>query len=258
MSDDTINRTEKTVELKFDIGEEITNRLFLQVAHSVVCSSADVSDKFKTELLGRLCYCGFVIDSVKISDDKLRVSAHKEKEPVNNGSEIKYGNIIRLKRVGFKAKLITVYKFRTMYPYAEYLQEYIYLTNRLQPGGKFANDFRITPKGRILRKYSLDELPMLWNWIKGDIKFVGVRPLSQQYFSLYNAELQNLRTQFKPGLFPPYYADMPENIEQIQQSEMKYLSLCKTKGIVKTDFSYFWRIFINLLRGKQYKIDENR
>lgn len=246
---------DKIKTFDFKIGDKIKNSLFLDSCDSVICHSSDLSDKFKTELLGRLCYCGFTIDKV-LSDSMLTVYAHCDKEPVNNGKEIKYGNIIKLKRVGLDAKIITVYKFRTMYPYSEYLQEYIYQTNHLQVGGKFANDYRITTHGFWLRKHGLDELPMLWNWIKGDIKLVGVRPLSRQYFNLYSPELQELRTQFKPGLFPPYYADMPGNLDQIQQSELKYLTRCKNDGIFFTDFSYFWRIIINLISGKQHKTNE--
>lgn len=137
-----------------------------------------------------------------------------------------------------------------MHPYSEFLQEYIYEKNRLQEGGKFNHDIRITTLGRLFRRFWLDELPMFLNFFKGDMKFVGVRPISKQYFNLYNKELQEKRTNFKPGLFPPFYADMPKTLEEIQKSEMKYLCMCEQKGELLTDIIYLYKIIINILFKK--------
>ena len=146
--------------------------------------------------------------------------------------------------------MIQVYKMRTMHPYAEFLQGYIYEKNNLQEGGKFANDIRISTMGHFMRKYWLDELPMFINLLKGEMKLVGVRPLSQQYFNLYSKELQELRVQFLPGLLPPFYADMPKTLDDVQESEMKYLKACQQNGVFKTDMHYLWRIFYNILFKK--------
>jgi len=88
---------------------------------------------------------------------------------------------------------------------------------------------------------------MLINLLKGDMKIVGVRPLSAHFFSLYSKELQDKRTQFKPGLLPPFYADMPKTLEEIQNSEMCYLNACEQKGVFRTDWVYFWRIIYNII-----------
>ena len=85
-----------------------------------------------------------------------------------------------------------------MYPYSEFLQDYIYQKCNLQEGGKFNHDIRVNTIGRIMRKFWIDELPMIINLIKGDMKLVGVRPLSNQYFNLYCDELQKMRIKFKP------------------------------------------------------------
>jgi lipopolysaccharide/colanic/teichoic acid biosynthesis glycosyltransferase len=98
-----------------------------------------------------------------------------------------------------------------------------------------------------MRKYWLDELPMLINLARGNMKLVGVRPLSAQYFSLYSKELQELRTKFKPGLLPPFYADMPKTLEEIEKSEMNYLLLCTKNGTFLTDIKYFFLIIRNIL-----------
>jgi hypothetical protein len=97
-----------------------------------------------------------------------------------------------------------------MYPYSEYLQEYVHEQNQLQEGGKFKDDFRVTGYGKVMRKLWLDELPMLYNWMKGDLQLVALRPLSRHYLNLYDKNLQELRKKVKPGLVPPFYADMPK------------------------------------------------
>ena len=200
----------------------------------------------KTEVMGRLYYAGFdVIDERKISGLQY-VFAKRIAQP-NVITRKNYGPLIKLKRKGKNAQLFDVYKFRTMYPYSEYLQAYIYKKNSLRDGGKFARDIRITSLGAFMRKYWLDELPMLLNLLKGEMKIVGVRPLSNQYFSLYNSDLQALRTQFKPGLLPPFYADMPRTLDEIQASEMKYLNECKQKGVFFTDIKYFFKIVSTIL-----------
>ena len=131
--------------------------------------------------------------------------------------------MIALPRVGKEGKMIKVYKLRTMHPYSEYIQDYVYKLHDLQDGGKFKNDFRITSWGAVCRKIWLDELPMLINFLRGDMKLVGVRPLSKQYFELYREDVRERRIKYKPGLIPPFYADMPADLEEIQASELKYL-----------------------------------
>ena len=117
-----------------------------------------------------------------------------------------------------------------MHPYSEYLQDYIYEQNNLQDNGKFEDDFRVTGWGKWIRKLWIDELPQLLNFIEGDVSLVGVRALSSHYFNLYPKELQDLRTEFKPGLIPPYYADMPASFKEILESEKRYLLQSMTLG----------------------------
>ena len=203
----------------------------------------------KTEVLGRLYYCGFkVLKEKKIGNITYIVSERlKQPEPSQNTY---YGPLIRLKRLGKNGKPFKVYKLRTMHPYSEYLQGYIFERNSLKEGGKFKKDFRVTTIGTILRKYWLDELPMILNLLKGEMKLVGVRPLSTQYYNLYNEELQHKRNKFTPGLLPPFYADMPKTLIEIQQSEMKYLIACEKKGVFITDVKYLFRILNNILLKK--------
>lgn len=200
----------------------------------------------KTEVLGRLYCNGFeVIKESKVDDLNVIVARRlHQPEPV---TQKVYGPLIRLRRIGKNGKIFTVYKMRTMHPYSEYLQSYIFEKNKLSEGGKFNRDVRITTIGKFMRKYWLDELPMLINVLNGDMKIVGVRPLSRQYFSLYSDDLQKLRTQYRPGLLPPFYADMPKTLEEIQGSEIKYLHQCNKNGVFLTDIKYFFIILYNIL-----------
>lgn len=200
----------------------------------------------KAEMFGRLYAAGFEIKDEFKADGLNYFIAEKKKEPLRH-EVVNYSPIIKLNRVGKGGKVFKVYKFRTMHPYSEFLQPYIYEKNRLQEGGKFNHDIRVTTMGRIMRKFWLDELPMLFNLLKGDMKLVGIRPLSKHYFSLYSLELQQKRTKVRPGLLPPFYADMPKTLEDIQKSEMKYLTECEKCGTLLTDIKYIWLIFVNIV-----------
>ena len=134
-----------------------------------------------------------------------------------------------------------------MHPYSEYLQAYIYQQYGLKESGKFSHDIRITTLGRCMRKNFIDEWPMIINVLAGDMKLVGVRPISKQYLSLYSPELQEKRLHHKPGLLPPFYADMPKTLPEIEASEMRYLTACEERGRHLTDLRYFGKILYNIL-----------
>ncbi len=204
----------------------------------------------KTEVMGRLSYCGFEIEkTIKINDISYIVARKiVDLEEIHESKH--YGALLKIRRLGQRGELINVYKFRTMYPYAEYIQAYVYETANLQKGGKFQNDFRISTVGKFMRRYWIDELPMLINIVKGNMKVVGVRPLSPHYYSLYSPQLQKLRIRFKPGLLPPFYADMPETLDEIQASELKYIRHCFKHGVFYTDVKYFFLILNNIIFHK--------
>lgn len=197
------------------------------------------------EIYGRLYSCGFTIVATKKVKNLLYFTVEKVKEPCYN-YDASYGPLIKLKRVGKNGELITVYKLRTMFAYSEYLQEMIYNLNNLEEGGKFKNDPRISALGAFIRRFWLDELPMIYNMVKGDLKIVGVRPLSNHYFNLYPKSLQELRVLTKPGLIPPFYADMPKTLEEIVVSEEKYIKEYLERPF-RTDLKYFYKAMRNIL-----------
>lgn len=102
------------------------------------------------------------------------------------------------KRCGRHGKVFRMYKFRTMVKEAESLKKR--LKNEMEgPMFKMRNDPRITEIGRILRKYSLDELPQLINVLKGQMSLVGPRPLADEEMT-GNDNWREIRLSVKPGM----------------------------------------------------------
>ena len=95
--------------------------------------------------------------------------------------------IFKQKRPGKDEKIFTMYKFRTM------------TDERDENGEMLPDGVRLTKFGKMLRSTSLDELPELFNIIKGDMSIIGPRPLLVQYLPLYN-EKQKRRHEVRPGL----------------------------------------------------------
>lgn len=95
--------------------------------------------------------------------------------------------IFKQQRPGKNEKIFTLYKFRTM------------TDKKDEKGNLLADEKRLTKFGKALRSTSLDELPELWNILKGDMAIVGPRPLLVEYLPLYN-EKQKHRHDVRPGL----------------------------------------------------------
>jgi lipopolysaccharide/colanic/teichoic acid biosynthesis glycosyltransferase len=98
--------------------------------------------------------------------------------------------LFRQERVGLRGELFTLYKFRTMINEAE---------KHVGPVWASRNDNRVTPIGRLLRKMRFDELPQLYNILRGDMSLVGPRP-ERPFFVERHKALQGVRLAVKPGL----------------------------------------------------------
>jgi len=106
----------------------------------------------------------------------------------------------RWKVVGKDGRYFTGYKFRSMYKDADETKARLVSQNEMiGPVFKLTNDPRVTPVGKFLRTFSLDELPQLWSVIKGDMSLVGPRPPLQSEYEQFT-DWQKQKLTVKPGI----------------------------------------------------------
>lgn len=109
--------------------------------------------------------------------------------------------LFRQMRSGLNGAPFTIYKFRTMVTNAEQLKHELEAMNEMRgPVFKVSKDPRITPLGKILRRYSIDELPQLFNVLRGEMSLVGPRPLPVDEVRRFNDLSHRRRLSVKPGL----------------------------------------------------------
>ena len=109
--------------------------------------------------------------------------------------------LFRQQRSGINGRPFTLYKFRTMVTNAEQFQHELAAMNEMNgPVFKVTNDPRVTPIGKFLRKYSLDELPQFYNVLRGEMSLVGPRPLPVNEVKRFNDLAHRRRLSVKPGL----------------------------------------------------------
>ncbi len=107
----------------------------------------------------------------------------------------------RQKRAGLHGEPFTMLKFRTMVSDAEQRKKELEQYNEMSgPVFKVTNDPRVTPIGKFLRKYSIDELPQIWNILQGDMSLVGPRPLPVDEVERFDDLAHRRRLSVKPGL----------------------------------------------------------
>ena len=153
----------------------------------------------------------------------------------------------RSRRVGKRGRLFTCYKLRTMVSNADDLKKSLRDRNeRKGPFFKIENDPRITRIGRHLRKYSLDELPQLWNVLKGDMSLVGPRPHPVDDYEQYS--LNHLRRlDVKPGITGLWQitARRDPSFEMGMRLDLEYIE----RWNQLLDLQIFFRTIWEVLRG---------
>ena len=142
-------------------------------------------------------------------------------------------------RIGKNGKAFRFYKFRSMVVNAEDLLAGLQNQNEMSgPAFKMKNDPRVTKVGRFIRKTSLDELPQLWNVLKGDMSLVGPRPPLPNEVEQYTEE-QKKRLSVTPGL-TCYWQVQPSRNDldfgEWFELDMKYLRERSMKTDIKTIF----------------------
>jgi exopolysaccharide biosynthesis polyprenyl glycosylphosphotransferase len=154
----------------------------------------------------------------------------------------------RQQRSGLNGRPFTIYKFRTMVTNAEQLKHELAAMNEMSgPVFKIARDPRITPFGRFLRKYSLDELPQLFNVLRGEMSLVGPRPLPVDEVKRFNDFAHRRRLSVKPGLTCLWQVSGRNNVSDFKdwvRLDLEYIDnwsfwldlkiLCRTVPVVVT------------------------
>jgi len=145
-------------------------------------------------------------------------------------------------RIGKNGKSFRFYKFRSMVPNAEKMLESLLEKNEMQgPAFKIKEDPRITKFGRFIRKTSIDELPQLWNVLKGDMSLVGPRPPLPREVAQYN-EYQLQRLKVIPGI-TCYWQIQPRrnrmSFDKWVELDLKYIS----ERSFKTDLKIIFKTF---------------
>jgi len=127
--------------------------------------------------------------------------------------------VFRQERIGLEGRPFMMYKIRTMYADSE----------EKAPLLSYRNDPRVTPFGRFLRKYRLDELPQFWNVLKGEMSIVGPRPERRVFINLIvkKAPHYTLLHHLKPGITSlgmvkyGYASNVPQMLERLKY-DMEY------------------------------------
>jgi exopolysaccharide biosynthesis polyprenyl glycosylphosphotransferase len=123
----------------------------------------------------------------------------------------------RQRRVGLNGRIFFLYKFRSMVVGAERELAALKAHNEMSgPVFKIQHDPRVTPFGRLLRRFSLDELPQLWNVLKGDMSLVGPRPPIPGEVSLYERR-DRRRLSMRPGLTCTWQVSGRNNISSFEE-----------------------------------------
>lgn len=141
------------------------------------------------------------------------------------------------KRTGKNGKTFMIYKFRTMEKNAVMLKpKYQHLNEAPVPMFKIHNDPRFVGIGRFLSRSGLDELLQLWNILKGEMSFVGPRPLPIQEAVSLSADWRQWREQVRPGVFSKWAlsGERHESLNHWKQFEQETLKF----GSVAADISY--------------------
>lgn len=152
--------------------------------------------------------------------------------------------------VGKHGQPFTGYKFRTMVVGADRIKEELLHLNEMNGGPvfKLKADPRITPVGRILRKYSLDELPQLWSVLKGDMSLVGPRPPLQSEFEQFT-ESQKQKLSVQPGMTSLWQVrGKPQDFNEWVRLDLEYID----QWSLWLDFKILVQTALVVLTGKNY------
>jgi hypothetical protein len=205
----------------------------------------------RTEVWGRLQYAGFSLVDELTAGGTIHFLARKSHEPQLDARP-SYYPVVSLDRVGYHGRIVKLHKVRSMYPFSEFIQKRIFEQQQLDAIGKFSGDPRISRWGRLCRRYWIDELPQIVNWLRSDLKLVGIRPMSRHFFSLYPRDYQEDFVRVKPGLIPPVFDDKTSSFDDIVRDERRYLQMYLANPF-KADMLQLWWTLRRIAGGVRSK-----
>jgi lipopolysaccharide/colanic/teichoic acid biosynthesis glycosyltransferase len=156
--------------------------------------------------------------------------------------------LFRQTRCGLGGRRFMLYKFRSMINNAEQMRAELHQLNELDgPVFKISDDPRITTVGRWLRRFSLDELPQLWNILRGDMSFVGPRPAVPEEVEQYE-DWQRRRLRMRPGLTCTWVLEGRNHVDfnRWMQLDLTYID----NWSLWLDFKIFLRTIPIVLSGR--------
>ncbi len=164
---------------------------------------------------------------------------------ISSGSPV----LVEWRVVGQNGRPFTGFKFRTMVQNADRLKQTLLAQNEMRgPVFKMKDDPRITPVGRVLRKYSLDELPQLWSVLKGDMSLVGPRPPLVYEYERFQ-DWQKRKLALKPGMTSLWQVSgKPQDFDRWLQLDFEYIE----RWSLWLDLQILFRTALVVLTGKNY------
>ena len=164
---------------------------------------------------------------------------------ISSGSPI----LFRWQVVGQGGEPFASWKFRTMVAHADQVKQELNHHNEMSgPVFKMKADPRITPIGRGLRKFSLDELPQLWSVLKGDMSMVGPRPPLQSEFEKFS-DWQKKKLAVKPGMTSLWHVrGKPRDFDEWVKLDLEYIE----HWSLWLDIKILFMTAIVVLTGKNY------
>ena len=164
---------------------------------------------------------------------------------VSSGSPVLYEWNV----VGKNGKPFKGHKFRTMVQNADELKAMLLDRNEMRgPVFKLKDDPRVTPVGRVLRKFSLDELPQLWSVLKGDMSLVGPRPPLESEYAHFS-DVQKRKLAIKPGMTSLWHVSgKPTDFDAWVQLDLEYID----RWSLWLDFQILFKTMFVVLTGKNF------
>jgi len=157
--------------------------------------------------------------------------------------------LFRQHRVGLHGREFTLLKFRTMYAGSDQLQnELLDLNEHEGVLFKMRRDPRVTPVGRLLRRYSLDELPQIWNVLTGSMSLVGPRPPLPSEVDRYPGDLRRRRLLVKPGITGLWQVSGRSDLswEETVRLDLQYVE----NWSVLLDTTVLWKTLLAVASGR--------